>query len=124
MVDTPPPASLSAQLLIHVCEYMEPGRWYAWNDVVAAVTPKVPRMPAARRGEADWARQRRQRTGEEAPKRGVTEATVRAGARILIRWSVDNVPDAFEWRGPRQGREIRLRHVPTYIREYVTATGP
>jgi hypothetical protein len=114
-----PPASLSAQLLIHVCEYMKPGVWYAWGDVVKAVTPRVPRHAAGRRGYAEWTRGRRRITGEDPPKRPFTETDVRGGARTLIRWSVDNVIDAFEWRGPRQHREIRLLRVPPHIREYI-----
>ena len=114
-----PPAALSSQLQIHVCAYMELGKWYRWEDVVKAVTPRVPREAAGRRGYADWVGQSTRRTGHPPAARPIAQAHVLAGSRTLIRNAVDNVKDAFEWRGPRTHREIRLLRIPEHILDYV-----
>lgn len=116
------PASLSAQLLIHICRYMTPGVWYDWQEVVKAVTPRVPRSVAGRRGYAEWERGvRRRRPDEDPPPRDIREGDIRSGARTWIRWAVDNVEGVFEWRGKvrQSNRQIRLVHIPPHIRDYV-----
>jgi hypothetical protein len=115
-----PPATTSAQLLVYVCRYMKIGVWYDWDDVVKAVTPKVPRMAALRRGESEWARGIRKRTGHTPLRPHPNpEVAVKSGARILIRWSVDNVENTFEWRGERGHRQLRLLRVPHHVRDHV-----
>ena len=116
-----PPTTMSAQLLVYVCEYMQIGKWYDWNDVVKAVTPKVPRMMAMRRGESEWTRGIRKRTGHTPLRPHPNpETVVKSGARILIRWTVDNVQNTFEWRGERGHRQLRLLRIPEHVRDHVT----
>lgn len=114
-----PPASRNAQLLIHVCQYMKIGKWYDWEDVVKAVTPRAQRMPAAQRAEEERDRLAVKRTGRKAPKRAITDRIVAAGARTHIRWAVDSVVNTFERRGKRPNQQIRLLRVPPHIRPYL-----
>lgn len=116
-----PPDSLSAYLLIHLCVYLQDGKWHSWDDVVKAVSHRVPRTVAGRRGEADRARVSRYRTGKKGRSRDPdNEAAIRAGARTLLSQAVRSSERWFEKDGPRLNQRIRMKGVPEHIRKYLT----
>lgn len=115
-----PPDALAAQLLIHVCEYLQDRQWHDWDDVVKAVTPKVPRPTAARKGEKEWKRITRYRTGRTPTSRDPnSEAFIRNGARALLASAVRTSERWFEREGKRGSLRIRMLEVPKHLRAYV-----
>jgi hypothetical protein len=116
-----PPEALGTELLIHICVYLQDGKWHAWNDVVEALTPKVPRSVAGRKGKSELERIRVLRTGKKGrPRDPNSEACVRSGARALLAQALRGWEQYIVKEGPRLNQRVRMKGLPDHIRQYVT----